>query len=65
MAPVPSITALGMAFALPVKREKLHVDLAADGKSFEVTADGFDGDLKWAEQRRKWLKRDVRCQGLP
>jgi hypothetical protein len=58
MAPVPSITALGMAFALPIKREKLHVDLAADAKSFEVTADGFDGDLKWAEQRRKWLKEN-------
>jgi PglZ domain len=55
IAPIPSITALGMAFALPVKREKLHVDLSADQKTFVVTADGFDGDLKWAEQRRKWL----------
>jgi len=58
MAPIPSITALGMPFALPMKRDKLHVDLAADNKSFEVTADGFDGDLKWAEQRRKWLKQN-------
>jgi hypothetical protein len=23
-----------------------------------VTADGFEGDLKWAEQRRKWLKQN-------
>lgn len=58
IAPIPSITALGMPFALPVKRESLHVDLAADRKTFEVTADGFDGDLKWAEQRRKWLKQN-------
>lgn len=58
IAPVPSITALGMPFALPVKRDALHVDLASDGKTFEVTADGFDGDLKWAEQRRKWLKQN-------
>jgi hypothetical protein len=58
IAPIPSITALGMPFALPIKREQLHVDLAIDNKSFEVTADGFDGDLKWAEQRRKWLKQN-------
>ena len=57
VAPVPSITALGMPFALPVKREQLHVGIAADGKSFEITADGFGGDLKWAEQRREWLKQ--------
>jgi hypothetical protein len=59
IAPVPSITALGMAFALPMKREKLHVDLSADNKTFVVTADGFDGDLKWAEQRRKWLTEQL------
>lgn len=57
IAPIPSITALGMPFALPIKRDALHVTLAADGKTFEVTADDFDGDLKWAEQRRKWLKQ--------
>ncbi len=58
VAPVPSITPLGMSFALPVKRESLHVGLAEDGKSFRVTIDGFDGDLKWADQRRKWLKQN-------
>ncbi len=59
VAPVPSITPLGMSFALPVKRDKLHVRLADDGKSFHVSIDGFDGDLKWAEQRRKWLKQNL------
>ncbi|HLQ45927.1 MAG TPA: hypothetical protein VK137_14405, partial [Planctomycetaceae bacterium] len=58
MAPIPSVTALGMPFALPIARAKLHVDLAADAKSFEVSVDGFEGDLKWAEQRRKWLKEN-------
>jgi len=59
VAPVPSITSLGMSFALPIKRDSLHVTLAADGKTFQVTVDGFDGDLKWAEQRRKWLKENL------
>lgn len=57
IAPIPSITALGMPFALPVKRGELHVELASDHKSFAVSANGFEGDLKWAEQRRKWLKQ--------
>ncbi|HET6884065.1 MAG TPA: PglZ domain-containing protein, partial [Pirellulales bacterium] len=59
VAPVPSITPLGMSFALPVKRESLHVGLADDGKSFRVTVEGFDGDLKWAVERRKWLKQNL------
>lgn len=59
VAPLPSITALGMSFALPLKRDSLRVDLADDHKSFRVAADGFDGDLKWAEQRRKWLKQNL------
>ena len=57
VAPLPSITALGMPFALPMKRDALHVELAEDNKSFCIKAAGFDGDLKWAEQRRKWLKQ--------
>ncbi len=56
-APIPSITSLGMPFALPIKRENLRVELAKDHKTFVVTAAGFDGDLKWAEQRRNWLKQ--------
>ena len=59
VAPIPSITPLGMSFALPVKRDKLHVRLADDAKSFHVSIDGFDGDLRWAEQRRKWLKQNL------
>ncbi len=59
VAPVPSITPLGMSFALPVKRDRLRVELAEDHKLFRVFVDGFDGDLKWADQRRKWLKQTL------
>jgi len=59
VAPLPSITPLGMSFALPIKRDKLTVGLADDEKSFTITADGFDGNLKWAEKRRKWLKDNL------
>lgn len=59
VAPIPSITALGMAFALPVKRDCIHVQLDDDRKMFHVSIDGFDGDLKWAEERRKWLKQNL------
>lgn len=59
VAPIPSITALGMAFALPVERGKLHVSLDADRRGFQVSADGWKGDLTVAEQRRKWLGKQL------
>ena len=55
VAPIPSITAIGMAFALPILRDQIQVSLAPDKKSFVVTAEGFSGNLTSAEQRRKWL----------
>ncbi len=55
VAPVPSITALGMAFALPLKRHQLLVEIAGGQKEFRVKAAAFDGDLTQAEARRKWL----------
>jgi hypothetical protein len=55
LAPVPSRTPLGMAFALPVKRNKLRVEFATDRNSFRIETVNFDGDLTQAEQRRKWL----------
>lgn len=56
LAPVPSITSLGMAFALPIKRHQLHVEYLPDRRAFRVKAVGFEGDLAYAEQRRKWLR---------
>jgi len=55
LAPIPSITNLGMAFALPMSHKQLQVSLLPDRKAFQVKADGFAGDLRIAEQRRKWL----------
>ena len=59
VAPIPSITALGMAFALPVERGKLTVSLDAERRGFQVSADGWKGDLTVAEQRRKWLGKHL------
>lgn len=59
VAPMPSITALGMAFALPVERGKLHVSLDPERRGFQVSADGWKGDLTVAEQRRKWLSKQL------
>lgn len=58
-APVPSITSIGMAFALPIQRENLNVTLSKDKNSFCVKAKDFDGDLISAEQRRKWLSKNI------
>jgi len=55
IAPIPSITPLGMAFALPVERGKIKVNLSSGEKNFTINADEFQGDLKIAEERRKWL----------
>lgn len=55
VAPIPSVTALGMAFALPISRECLRVELEDASKGFTVFAAGSDGDLTAAANRRKWL----------
>lgn len=59
VAPVPTITPLGMSFALPAKREKFRIELDEDNKSFHVFIAGFDGDLSWANNRREWLKQNL------
>ena len=58
-APVPTITALGMALALPMARDKLSVRLSDDGNAFSVTAEGFSGDLAIAGDRRRWLEEQL------
>ncbi len=56
LAPVPSITALGMPFALPIPRSKLHVAWTTGKRpQWSVTTDGWSGDLTVAENRRRWL----------
>ncbi|OPY50191.1 MAG: PglZ domain protein [Methanosaeta sp. PtaU1.Bin060] len=57
MAPVPSITAIGMPFALPGIASKLCVQLPEkEGAFWQVTIEGFEGDLTDAEKRRQWLR---------
>jgi hypothetical protein len=55
VAPIPSVTSVGMPFALPMPRQQLHVQFSAERKAFQVFADGFSGDLSVADERRKWL----------
>jgi hypothetical protein len=67
VAPVPSITDLGMPLALPITRDKLHVGLTPNGKDFVVTTEGFNGNLALADERRKWLKQGLEvkdCLGI-
>jgi hypothetical protein len=59
IAPIPSVTSIGMPFALPIPRQQLHVQCSADRKGFQVFADDFSGDLSVAEERRKWLATKV------
>ena len=53
-APLPSVTPLGMAFALPLKRDQLRVELQPD-KSFQVSAVSVSSNLAEAQARRDWL----------
>jgi hypothetical protein len=54
-SPIPSITALGKPYALPMTADSITVNLSSSGKTFEVTA-GPSGNLAIAEMWRGWLK---------
>lgn len=56
-APIPSITALGMPYCLPGISQKLQVVLPdKEGSFWQVTAEGFSGDLAVAGHRKEWLQ---------
>ena len=59
-APVPSITAVGMAFCLPRVNGALRVGV--EGKEWRVSAEGFEGNLVQAEKRREWLKASFKLK---
>lgn len=63
-APVPSITALGMAFALPMERKQLNIIFASNEKKFIVNTKNFHGNLAVAEQRRKWLSDNFKVKNF-
>jgi len=60
-APLPSITALGMPYCLPLASANLQVELGA-GAVWSVTVDGFKGDLTRADKRREWLKKTFKLK---
>jgi hypothetical protein len=57
-APLPSITALGMPFALADEASALSVSITKEAPArWRVTANGGTQDLTAAEPRREWLRR--------
>ena len=52
-APLPSITALGMAYALPINPHEIEVKIEKD--SFAVKTSGFTGNLAVLAKRRDFL----------
>lgn len=54
MAPVPTTTELGMAYALPGLSKGLRVSVDPE-KGWLVQTEGFNQNLAFAEARRNWL----------
>ena len=54
MAPLPTTTELGMAYALPGIAQSLRVSVDLE-KGWSVHAEGFEKNLAIAESRRLWL----------
>ena len=64
-APLPSITALGMPFALADTPDVLSVDMTNDTPArWRVTASDFTQDLTAAESRREWLRRRFKLKPI-
>jgi hypothetical protein len=63
LAPLPTITPLGMAFALPGSSTRLKVDLKAGAtQPWLISLSGFGGNLAEAGQRREWLKQSFKLK---
>jgi hypothetical protein len=56
-APLPSITALGMPFALAEDPAVLAVELSGESAAWRVTASDARGDLTLSASRKEWLRR--------
>ena len=55
LAPIPSMTCVGMAMALPVAKDDVRVSIRRDENSIQVAAQGFSGDLAIAANRRAFI----------
>jgi len=62
-SPIPSITALGKPYALPVSAESIAVGLSQNKKTFVVTQGNSD-NLAVAEMWRKWLKDNMNASAF-
>lgn len=62
-APLPSITPLGMPFALAPESGSVRVELTnTGGAAWRVTVAGSAHDLANAEARREWLRRQFKLK---
>lgn len=63
IAPIPSITALGMPFTLPGLSTCINIELnTTKDAPWSVTTEGFSGNLSQAENRQEWLKRKYKLK---
>lgn len=62
MAPLPTITPLGMAFSLPETPGKVSVSISAKDSSFSIQIPEIKGNLAIAEKRREYLKQYYHLQ---
>ncbi|MCL4835285.1 MAG: PglZ domain-containing protein [Caldilineaceae bacterium] len=59
-SPLPSITALGMAAALPIAEEQLEAELA--GGKWQMRRSGSTDNLSIAQTRRNWWSNQAKTQ---
>ena len=62
-SPLPTITPLGMTFALPGISDKVTVNLVDNPvQPWLISAEHFPGNLAEAVQRREWLKQNFKVK---
>lgn len=62
-ATVPSITPLGMTFALPGLSKQVKIELLpSSAQPWLISTDHFPGNLADAYQRRAWLKQNLKVR---
>jgi hypothetical protein len=60
---IPTITPLGMTFALPGISDKIKVDLVDNpAQPWLISTEHFAGNLADASQRREWLKQNFKVK---